>query len=299
MYSLSKPAARIGDKHECKDEVPGTPPVPHEGGPIITGCVRVLINGRPAARVGDFLICIGPLDTILEGSSTVLIGGKRAARFSDKCAHGGLIASGSDTVEIGDKMPEPELGVVEEEDEFPWPPEEERVKIITQALTDSIKMLEKRLELLNVNDDKTLKEFKMWFGNNDEETRKIIRRRIRRVLKAIKGLTMSNFGKINDLDDRKVAYGYVDPVDEFLIIYLGDKFWKTNPIGKNSKAGTIVHEISHFKKIGKTKDYAYGESCFYLGQDEPLEAVYNAESFEYFIEEVNILDYKFIKFKNK
>ena len=74
------PAARVGDMHSCPMVTPGTPPVPHVGGPILPpGCPTVLIGGMPAARVGDMAMCVGPPDTIAQGSATVMIGGMPAA----------------------------------------------------------------------------------------------------------------------------------------------------------------------------------------------------------------------------
>ena len=77
-------------------------PVPHVGGPIIGPCVpTVFIGNMPAAVVGDMLVCVGPPDTIVKGSTTVLIGGKFAARQGDLTAHGGVIVVGFPTVQIG------------------------------------------------------------------------------------------------------------------------------------------------------------------------------------------------------
>jgi uncharacterized Zn-binding protein involved in type VI secretion len=97
------PAARVGDMHTCPMVTPGTPPVPHVGGPILPpGCVTVLIAGQPAARVGDMAVCVGPPDVIAMGSVTVLIGGQPAARLGDPTAHGGVItAPGAPMVMIG------------------------------------------------------------------------------------------------------------------------------------------------------------------------------------------------------
>ena len=96
------PAARVGDMHACPMVTPGTPPVPHVGGPILPpSCLTVIIGGQPAARVGDMCVCVGPPDTIAMGSFTVLIGGKPAARIGDQTAHGGKIAVGCPTVIIG------------------------------------------------------------------------------------------------------------------------------------------------------------------------------------------------------
>jgi uncharacterized Zn-binding protein involved in type VI secretion len=88
--------------HTCPLATPGTPPVPHVGGPILPpGAPTVLIGGLPAARVGDMLICVGPPDTIALGSPTVLIGNMMAARQGDQTAHGGVITIGLPTVMIG------------------------------------------------------------------------------------------------------------------------------------------------------------------------------------------------------
>jgi uncharacterized Zn-binding protein involved in type VI secretion len=95
-------AARVGDMHICPMSTPGTPPVPHVGGPVNPpGCITVLIEGKPAARMGDLLTCVGPPDSIVKGSATVLIGGMPAARMGDTTAHGGSITLGSFTVMIG------------------------------------------------------------------------------------------------------------------------------------------------------------------------------------------------------
>lgn len=99
---MSQPAARVGDMHTCPMVTPGTPPVPHVGGPIMPpGCPTVLIGGVPAARVGDMATCIGPPDSIIKGSATVMIGGMPAARVGDMTAHGGTIVVGCPTVMIG------------------------------------------------------------------------------------------------------------------------------------------------------------------------------------------------------
>jgi uncharacterized Zn-binding protein involved in type VI secretion len=68
-----QPAAAVGDMHACPLE---TATVPHVGGPVLPpGFPTVLIGGRPAARVGDLATCVGPVDSIVFGAPTVLIGG--------------------------------------------------------------------------------------------------------------------------------------------------------------------------------------------------------------------------------
>jgi|TARA_B100001057_G_scaffold456244_1_gene503468 uncharacterized Zn-binding protein involved in type VI secretion len=96
-------AARVTDMHQCPMTTPAGPvQIPHVGGPILPGGPpTVLIANLPAATVGCSCVCVGPPDSIVKGSSTVMIGGKPAARMGDKTAHGGTIVAGCPTVQIG------------------------------------------------------------------------------------------------------------------------------------------------------------------------------------------------------
>lgn len=97
------PASRLTDMHVCPMVTPGTPPVPHVGGPILPPCEpTVLIGFLPAARMGDMCTCVGPPDTIAKGSPTVLTGYMMQARIGDPTIHGGSIVMGEMTVMVGD-----------------------------------------------------------------------------------------------------------------------------------------------------------------------------------------------------
>ena len=92
-------AARVTDMHTCPLS---DGPKPHVGGPILPGSnTSVLIGSLPAAVVGDTCVCTGPPDLLVQGSSTVLIGGKGAVRMGDVTAHGGTVILGCSTVLIG------------------------------------------------------------------------------------------------------------------------------------------------------------------------------------------------------
>ncbi|CAG8768261.1 1933_t:CDS:1, partial [Acaulospora colombiana] len=55
--------------------------------------------------------------------------------------------------------------------------------------------------------------------------------------------------------------------------------------GTDSKAGTIVHEASHFTKNGGTDDIRYGQrDCRELASSDPDTAIKNADSHEFFAE---------------
>ncbi|MDX2146042.1 MAG: PAAR domain-containing protein [Planctomycetota bacterium] len=94
------PLACVGDMHACPMF---TGPVPHVGGPIMPpGSPTVIVAGRPAATATGMCTCVGPPDTIVKGSATVMIGYMPAARLGDSTAHGGaIVGPGAPTVMVG------------------------------------------------------------------------------------------------------------------------------------------------------------------------------------------------------
>ncbi len=93
--------ARVGGLAKCPSDSHGCPACPHTTiGPIISGSPNVLINGKPAARVGDkgtHAACCGPNTfTITSGDSSVLINGRAAVikgSFTQHCGGTGSIIS--------------------------------------------------------------------------------------------------------------------------------------------------------------------------------------------------------------
>jgi uncharacterized Zn-binding protein involved in type VI secretion len=92
--------ARVGDMAVCAADAHGCNFCPHHvEGLILTGSPEVLIDGRPAARVGDvgnhnhFVCCGSNKFEIAEGDAAVLIDGKPAARIGDKTKHCGGIGT--------------------------------------------------------------------------------------------------------------------------------------------------------------------------------------------------------------
>lgn len=80
-------------------------------------------------------------------------------------------------------------------------------------------------------------------------------------------------------------YAYVYPNDPSLTIYLCNAFWQAPLTGTDSRAGTLIHEASHFDVHGGTDDHAYGQSAAQqLAINSPALAVMNADSHEYLAE---------------
>ncbi|EPM4322735.1 toxin VasX [Vibrio vulnificus] len=88
-----------------------------------------MINGVPAARKGDSMVCVGPPDSIKQGSSSVFINGKPAARMFDATNHGGVIIGGSPNVFIGDAgcYPDSQDSAVASSDSRPQSNEDKQV----------------------------------------------------------------------------------------------------------------------------------------------------------------------------
>ncbi len=83
---------------------------------------------------------------------------------------------------------------------------------------------------------------------------------------------------------KKKYYAYVYPNRPYTI-YLCSVFWTAPMTGTDSKAGTLIHEMSHFYVVASTDDWVYGQSgAKNLAITDPDKAVDNADSHEYFAE---------------
>jgi peptidyl-Lys metalloendopeptidase len=83
---------------------------------------------------------------------------------------------------------------------------------------------------------------------------------------------------------KKRYYAYVYANQPYNI-YLCSIFWQAPATGTDSKAGTLIHETSHFTIVAGTEDWVYGQSgAKNLAVSDPNKAVDNADSHEYFAE---------------
>lgn len=104
----------------------------------------------------------------------------------------------------------------------------------------------------------------------------------------------TNFSKIKDAIDNKPLtfdcgckqsyFAYVYP-DQPYKVYLCKSFWTAPVNGTDSRAGTIVHELSHFNVVAGTDDLGYGQAnARNLASTDPQKALNNADNHEYFAE---------------
>ena len=87
-----------------------------------------------------------------------------------------------------------------------------------------------------------------------------------------------------DCKCKQPYYAYVYPNEPYTI-YLCKVFWQAPPTGTDSKAGTLIHEMSHFDVVAGTDDVIYGQAgARDLADSDPDLAITNADSHEYFAE---------------
>lgn len=79
-------------------------------------------------------------------------------------------------------------------------------------------------------------------------------------------------------------YAYVYPTKPYEI-FVCRAFWTAPNTGTDSRAGTLVHEMSHFDVVANTDDVVYGQTgAKSLAISNPDGALNNADSHEYFAE---------------
>jgi peptidyl-Lys metalloendopeptidase len=95
---------------------------------------------------------------------------------------------------------------------------------------------------------------------------------------------MTEAGINFDCKCKQNYYAYVYPTQPYNI-YLCKVFWQAPLSGTDSKAGTLIHEMSHFNVVAGTDDVVYGQTAARnLADSDPAAAITNADSHEYFAE---------------
>ncbi len=90
------------------------------------------------------------------------------------------------------------------------------------------------------------------------------------------------------------TYAFVYPSDSSTI-YLCDPYFELPSLSdatflevfnSGTRAGTIIHEMSHYEDVGSTNDNCYNRDvCSEFARTSPNRAAHNADSFQYFAED--------------
>lgn len=131
-------------------------------------------------------------------------------------------------------------------------------------------------------DRPSAKRYKTWFGTHTKARYDTVTSHYEKIFEALdsKQITFN----CDCAPQYQNAYAYVYPLKPYEI-FLCNAFWTAPLEGTDSKAGTLVHETSHFKVVADTDDHAYGHNdCKDLAKNSPQNAIDNADSHEYFFE---------------
>ncbi len=122
--------------------------------------------------------------------------------------------------------------------------------------------------------------YSTWFGTYTES-------RFNRVVsnfEAIENAMANETLQFNCNCNEAGIYAFVYPAFPYSVT-LCPEFRNASPNGENSRAGTIIHEVSHFTIVADTDDHAYSQSgSRALANSSPDLAIANADSHEYFAE---------------
>jgi peptidyl-Lys metalloendopeptidase len=140
-------------------------------------------------------------------------------------------------------------------------------------------------------------EYAKWFGAYSNSNAEQVRRNLKAVVGAIRSAAVvATCETTNDDGCSDGEYAWVYPNEPFRI-QLCPAFFTLPPLellapGQRSsdngtREGTIVHELSHFHRVGNTLDHCYSRSdCGAMASADPLRAIRNADSYQYFTEDV-------------
>lgn len=158
-------------------------------------------------------------------------------------------------------------------------------KQITASVTEAYNMIERA----KGNVSKDSKVYKRWMDAGKADTGNTEARvshvkdgvdKIAHVLKE-EEIILKKY-ELNDGEEDS-TYAYVYNEEEEHNIYLGGAFWGAKTGGRNSKAGTIIHELSH--RVHGTEDHVYGEAdAKKLAKEDPALATTNADNYEFLAE---------------
>jgi peptidyl-Lys metalloendopeptidase len=137
-----------------------------------------------------------------------------------------------------------------------------------------------------LNSNATGARYTSWFGSYTSSRYTMVQQHF----VAIDNAMDQNNGQLvmncncTDVPNPSTTYAYVFPSQPYQI-YLCGAFWNAPLFGTDSKAGTLIHEVSHFNIVSGTDDHAYGQSAAgNLANTNPTLAVDNADNHEYFAE---------------
>ena len=162
----------------------------------------------------------------------------------------------------------------------------EKSDIVT-ALDVAAKMTDKAQ--IHIGGDKR-DRYKRWFDTNYDPANPTSVTRFNQVKKGwvkMHSVFKSKDVEFNCATRNQAIFAQVNTGDKHYLIELGKSFWKAALTGRDSRGGTIVHEISHEEVYTNStfNDFYGAATAQKLAKDDPDKAVKNADNWEFFAED--------------
>ncbi len=140
-------------------------------------------------------------------------------------------------------------------------------------------------------------DYARWFGDYTPQNAEILRANLKAIATAIRtGAVVMQCQSSRDADCSAGEFAWVYPHEPYRV-YLCPPFFtlphltslrpQTQAGDLGTREGTLVHEISHFNPVARTHDHCYSRrECSAMAQRDPARAIENADSYQYFVEDV-------------
>lgn len=168
------------------------------------------------------------------------------------------------------------------------------VATATAAITDA-----KRVSLNAAAAVGDTPEFTRWFGKYAPETGEVVRANLKAIVGAVRSGTITTICENVGFDGCDPGtYAFVNATQPYRV-HLCPSFFRMPSLnrldpdqssGENgSQTGTIIHELSHFRIVARTDDNCYARTvCSRMAQRNSVSAVHNADSYQYYAEDVTL-----------
>ena len=225
------------------------------GSMLLTSARRLGIDNTPTTGIGETILQSTPATLFAVGRSNVLI---------EKIAQVNTQTRSTTPTYIGCSA--------------------SQITLIASAVRSAISYSTNSMQYLTALNSVATTRYTTWFGKYSLNNLITLRTHFININAVFNTKPMSF-----DCGCNWAAYAYVYPSMPYKI-NLCSLFWSASMTGTDSKAGTLIHETSHFTIVGATNDNTYGQTnCKILANNDPTKALNNADSHEYFAENNPIL----------
>ncbi len=137
--------------------------------------------------------------------------------------------------------------------------------------------------------------YRTWFGRWDAVRAKFVRNTVSALKNHIRTSKITYVCEVRGVGRCDGStYAFVYPNDSSRI-YLCDPYFDLPALSdatflevfnSGTRAGTIIHEMSHYENVGSTNDDCYNRDvCSDFARSSPNRAAHNADSYQYFAED--------------